>query len=253
MTNLSDNDRLTFVNGLELAELPSSLNVNLEKLLTLTASPRAGYIDLASPTSFVAGVSQQSQRDVLNSTLLAQLAANQKFNRETQTVEWYGFYRNVLENVGWVIESFAFSKYNASGSNFSMDKVVLDLIAAIATQDEVAVVQATIDALKALPQDDGRLVLFESSSHSASAGNFQICVVNESGGVVSMSIGASYFSTQQNVTNVLWFSFSSTSTNMYTGAQKISLNKQIYQNVRAAIVAKLGDKAKRFVHDLDIG
>jgi hypothetical protein len=157
-----------------------------------------------------------------------------------------------LENIGWVIQDFTFAKYNASGSSFTIDKVVLDLIAAIASQDEVAALQATLDAMRALSNSDGRIVLFESSSHSASAGNFQICTANEVGGILSMRIGASYFSTQQNVTNVLWFSFSSSSTSVYNGAQTVNLDKQIYVQVRQQIIAKLGANAQTFVQNLPI-
>lgn len=42
----------------------------------------------------------------MNSTLLAQLAANKKFDRETDTANWYSEYANVLETVGWVVTSF---------------------------------------------------------------------------------------------------------------------------------------------------
>jgi hypothetical protein len=243
-----------FVHSLELSEMKDPGALHLQFLLDRAEYPRAGYVDAGSIVSFVAGVSPQSQRDALNSTLLAQLAANQKYNRETDTVNWYSFYKTVLENVGWVVQDFNFTKLSSSGANFSMDKAVLDLIAAIASGgDDIAAMQATLDALRALPTSDGRLVLFDSSSHSASRGNFQIGVASEWGGVLAMRIGAFYFSTTQNVTNVLWFNFSSSSTDMYKGGQGMSLNKQIYMQVRAAIVQKLGDKAQRFVKNLDIG
>jgi hypothetical protein len=56
----------------------------------------SGYVDAGSLISFVAGVSAENRADILNSTLLAQLAANKQYNREQQTQEWYGMYREVL-------------------------------------------------------------------------------------------------------------------------------------------------------------
>jgi len=237
----------------ESLEIEDDKRDHIWEILQLAGTPRAAYVDDGSAISFVANVSPQSQRDTLNSALLAQLAANVQFDRESDTVNWYSFYRNVLENIGWVIQDFNFTKFHSDSASFTMDKVVLDVLAAIASQDEVAVVQATIDAMRALDKGDGRLTLFESESHSASAGNLQICVANEIGGILSMKIAAAYFSSQQNVTNVLWFSFSSGSSELYTGSQNISLNKQIYGQVRSAIVQKLGDKATRFVNNLNIG
>jgi hypothetical protein len=244
---------VAFVESLELAELDKPGSTYLSHLLALSSYPRAGYVVSGSLQSFVAGVSPQSQRDALNSTLLAQLAANNRFDRERDTESWYRFYREVLENVGWVLQGFQFHRISASGSSFSMDEVVLDLIAGLASGDEIAAAQATMDALRALRGNDGRLVLFESSSHSAQAGNFQIGVCTETGGILAMKMGAFYFSTSQSVTNVLWFRFSDTNTYAYKGGQAMSLNKQIYSQVRSAVVTKLGDKAQRFVQDLDIG
>jgi hypothetical protein len=42
----------------------------------------------------------------MNSTLLAQLAANQKANRLTNPAGWYEAYRTVLENLYWTITAF---------------------------------------------------------------------------------------------------------------------------------------------------
>ena len=51
--------------------------------------------------TFVDGLSGQQKEDVLNSTLLAQLTANRKHDRERDTGAWYDAYRGVLEQVGW--------------------------------------------------------------------------------------------------------------------------------------------------------
>src|ERR1043166_957342 len=59
-------------------------------------------VDAASLVTFTDGVSGQQKEDVLNSTLLAQLAANRKHDRERDTVGWYGLYRTVLEQGGWI-------------------------------------------------------------------------------------------------------------------------------------------------------
>lgn len=211
-----------------------------------------GYVVDGSMVSFVANLDPQFQSDVLNSTLLAQLAANKKYDRETNTVEWYKFYRNVLENVGWVVQSFDFLKYNASGDSFTVNSVVVDVLKAIATGNEIAIVAQSLDALKALSGDDGRLVLWDSSTHSASAGNFQLGVASMSGGNVIMKLGTFYFSTTESTTSFLWFSYSSTEMSLYKGGQSIVLNEEIYSKVRQTVIDKLGKAAQDFVGNLDI-
>ena len=46
------------------------------------------------------------QEDVLNSTLFAQLAANQSYDRQTRFMEWYEYYRDILWNIGWDVAEF---------------------------------------------------------------------------------------------------------------------------------------------------
>jgi len=219
---------------------------------TLKDDQKAGYVADGSLVSFVAGLAAAHKSDVLNSTLLAQLAANKKYDREKDTKEWYGFYRTVLENVGWVAQAFNFQKYHASGSTFTVDKVVVEILAAIATENEIAVVTETMNALKALSSGSGPLVLWDSSSHSASSGNFQIATCVESDSNVVMKNGSFYFSTSQSTSRFLWFSYSSSDMDLYKAGQSMTLNEDVYSQVRQQVIDKLGDRAQQFVADLDI-
>src|SRR5947199_6215051 len=97
-----------FISALELA-MPG---VSARRVRLDVAQPSAA-VDAGSLVSFVAGVSEQHRADVLNATLLAQLAANKKFDRELDTRNWYAFYRNVLERVGWVVPDFSFTRFEA--------------------------------------------------------------------------------------------------------------------------------------------
>lgn len=101
-------------------------------------------------------------------------------------------------------------------------------------------------------KNDSRIALFDSSSQSSTLGNFQVGLASEAGDVVSMRIGSLYFNKSKQVKNILFFTFSNSSSTIYKGSQVISLNKEVYGQVREQIVGKLGDKAKQFIADLDI-
>lgn len=251
MDMLKIDERLDFIDSLELDQSLKALSP-ANYMSEPSNNDPAAYVDAGSLTSFVAGVSAQHKSDALNSTLLAQLAANKKFNREVSPVDWYTFYKTVLENVGWVVQNWEFTKYNASGTSFTVDAVIAELLAAIATSDDKAIIDEAINAVKALDNGDGRLVLWEQNSSHLSKGNFQISACSESDGVLVMKIGAFYFSTDETVTNVLWFTFSSTQTELYKGGQTINLNEDVYSKVRQTVIDKLGVKAQDFVGDLDI-
>ena len=129
---------------------------------------------------------------------------------------------------------------------------MLDLLAAVATENGVAVAKSAIQALKALSSDDHRFTIFKHSSHSAQNGNFQVANCSSTGGVLKMSLGAFYFSSTQEDTQVLFFGWSSSNTNIYQSGQSIVLDRDVYAQVRQNVIAKLGEHAKTFVDDLDI-
>src|SRR3984957_624544 len=71
--------------------------------------PHSSFVAAASIVSFADGVSGQQKEDLLNSTLLAQLVANRRCDRERDTLNWYDAYRSVLRGVGWHSETASFA------------------------------------------------------------------------------------------------------------------------------------------------
>ena len=213
----------------------------------------SAYVNAGSVVSFVSGVSSRSQTDVLNTTLLAQLAANKKFDRETDTVNWYKFYRSVLENVGWVLQDFDFTEYSTSGNVFTMDQAVLSILAAVAAQNEFLVIKAAIDAAKGLAdKNDGRIALFDAASSRGTKGAFQLGVATETNCVVAMKLGVFYFTTGTAITKVLWFKFSSKQSSLYQSSQSVTLDSGVYANVRSDVEQKLGDRTRQFLASLEL-
>lgn len=242
-------DSLSFIDTLELTVpelryVPPGMALQEEESAAVVAG---------SVVAFTDGLNGQQKSDVLNSTLLAQLAANKKFDRDEDPINWYKFYRSVLEQVGWVVPSFSFARLSVAGSRFTVDRAVIALLQAIATPGEVGVARAAIEALRRLPERDRRVVLFESNGHSDTLGNFQIsaCGVSQ-GDTVVMKIGAFHFRTTERVTRVLFFSFPRSSTQMQQARQTLTLNEDVYGQVREAVIRKLGDAANRSIDELEI-
>ena len=132
------------------------------------------------------------------------------------------------------------------------EKAVIDILAAIATGGQMAVVNATLAAMKNMSDRDGRLVLFERESHNLHQGNFQISNAKEDNGVVSMATAGVEFKSSQNITRVLFFSWESTSSELYYGSQNMTLNTDVYGRIRQDIINKLGDKATQFIKEIEI-
>lgn len=210
------------------------------------------YVCEGSLVSFVANLKDQQKKDVLNSSLLAQLAANKKFDREKDTVNWYRFYTEVMENVGWVIQGFQFTNYQSSQASFSLSQVTLQILSGIIgpKKEIMNVVKATLDGL-AKSTDGARL--FDSKSASGNHGNFQIipCQTDDSGQVTMVLMGF-YFEADRQVKNFFFFEWNKQDMNLYSGTQHCTLNEEIYATVRDAVVKKLGKKANTEIKNLDV-
>ncbi|MDK8188800.1 hypothetical protein QP794_01720 [Paenibacillus sp. UMB7766-LJ446] len=248
-----------FINNLELAEVHPLLRnldfTNTEGTIFLeeeTAKPGASIVG-DTIIAFTANVSGQSRNDLKNAVCLAQAAAMKKYDRFTDTENFFRFYTDVLSKIGFVIQGFDFTKQEISGSSFTVDKVVIDILRAYATNDEIALVEATLKALENLSDDNDIFKLFSTHSHSATNSNFLLGVASQAdNGDVAFKIGAFMLNSEQNNKRFLWFSFSTSETNLFRSTQSVMLNEDIYSTVRSDIIGKLGDLAKSTVADLEI-
>jgi len=245
----------SYVDALVLPEPPTWMKTEKapQRLLKSKEGSPAGAIVDGGIVGCDATVSALHNQDVLNSMLLAQLAANKAFNRDSDCENWYKKYREVLEQIGWVIDEFQFTEFDSHGSSFEMSDAVIKILQSIAGgAGRAQVAQAAIDALKALPEGSFGRKLWDHSSSDTNKGAFQISGATEVNGNVQMSLGCFHFHAHQSSTSILWFSYSSSSTHLYTDGESVTLNEQIFEKVRQQIIDKLGDRVSQYIADLDI-
>ncbi|MEU5539827.1 hypothetical protein [Streptomyces sp. NPDC020362] len=215
-----------------------------------TTDPTAA-VDGNIVATFVDGIRGQNIFDVLDSCLLAQLVANGKSDRESRPIEWTRNYSKVLEQLAWVVPAFDFFGIRSQTGRFSMSAALLKVISGIMTARQVDLVSGAIELMQGLPADDRRLQIFRSNSVEANAGNFQVDSVGESqNGMVSLRLCAFNFRTSENVTDVLWWRFNSQTTLLQATRTTFVLNTHIYDQIRDAVGAKLGNRAQKFIAGL---
>lgn len=218
------------------------------------APGNAANVDVGSLLSFVDGVTGQDKNDVLYSVQLAQRAASGAFDRFTQTHFWYQKYVEVLQNLGWANEQFAFTQFEQSEGELRMDQAALKIITAIATQNQLAVLQEAIGALAKLAADDGPITLFDFHSSLQTSGNFQLGSVQRSdNGALSMALGAFYFHSDDERRRFLFFRWGARQVHFWTAAQRMTLNSDFYARRRDEVVARLDADASRYVAELRLG
>ena len=244
--------------------------------------PRSAYVAAASVVSFADGVAGQQKEDLLNSTLLAQLAANRRADREKDTLNWYEAYRTVLRGVGWRSEAAqagpagrpmvprpgavpdqpgmparlpgsAFTRVIAAQLRFTAADVVIAALSKADGERTASVTGSSLEMLRRLPDRDRRVVIFETSSHSAGRGNFQI--VSASCGtdqVLRMTIVAVFFANDETVPRVMSFAFGR-GVQMYQARDTMTLRPSDYDQVREQVIQQLGDQASAYIAELPGG
>lgn len=218
------------------------------------SSEGEAVINVGSLLSFVDGVTEQDKNDVLYSIQLAQRGASGAFDRFTETQSWYQKYGEILENLGWASEQFAFTRFRQSEGEFRMDRAALALIAAIATQNQLAILQEAIGALSKLAEGDGTIRLFDFHSATQGNGNFQLGAVQRSeNGAISLALGGFYFRSVDERRRFLFFKWGSQKVNFWTGAQRMTLNTEFYARRRADVLARLEADAPNFIANLKLG
>lgn len=252
-------------------------------LAEVQRQPRSANVVAASVVGFADGIFGQQKEDLLNSTLLAQLAANRRYDRERDTLNWYGSYRSVLEKLGWSIEKrrsggrlpdqaslqnrqtlpdrptfparppgFPFARVVTDRPRFTAHTTVLNLLHNSVKEDAFGATQAALEALMGLDDRDRRVVIFESSSHSSGRGSFQIVAVSAGPNeMLQMTVVAVFFVANERVSRVLSFNFAASSTQMFQARDTMTLNSAIYDVVRDQVIQQLGDQAAVYIDELN--
>jgi hypothetical protein len=232
---------LNFVQGLEIATLPT--------LSAASPQANAGYVDAGSLVFFTGNISDQHRSDILDSTLLAQLAADKKYDRFRDAGNWYQFFVTVLMNVGWVVEGFEFHKYSSPGQHVNISNVVVDTLKPSLSSSDLKVAQETI---RALESSENWWKVFDSKSYSSEHGNFQMALGTEDSGDVVMYIACFWFTAEPKEDHWFWYQFSTSKVSMMIGTQKSVLIESVYGPLRQTVINKLGGRIKTYIGKLNI-
>ena len=284
-TTQADEPALEFVRQLEIAVAGSGR-------LWRAASPaafkedcpqRAGaYVAGASVAAFTDGIYGQQREDLLNSTLLAQLAANQRHARERDTLNWYAWYRRVLLKLGWRLapkreptgipprvprlhlvgniagpaplgaaQFMPFKPVIVAQPRFSADGAALAVLRNKVDSAAMHATEAALEALRNLDQRDRRTQIFESSAHQGGSGSFQIISASAvSEERLEMTIAALFFATSEHVPRLLGFNFGRTTTAMHQACDTLTLDAADYAPLRAQVIEQLGDQAAACIDEI---
>lgn len=237
------------------AELPAAPEGGLEDVQALAfdqAKPQSLVVG-SDIISFVQGVTAEQRQDILNSSLLAQLVAKKKVPDSTDILAWYDAYFDVLSNIGWVIQDQAFSTFSEEAQNFQAHEAVIKVATALLgpAATSLALVTATLDALRSMSQDSPWITLFNRESQSAHTARFQVTLAERSPeGDFLVTLMAFGLEASTNLTQVLFFKFRKSEATLKHRSGKVTINALALASVRDAIAQKISVFTNDFVRAL---
>ncbi|KAI0688647.1 hypothetical protein C8T65DRAFT_740424 [Cerioporus squamosus] len=190
-------------------------------------------------------------RDVLESTLFGQLAADKQHTSDTaeNTQAWYKKYTDTLAAVGWVVEGAQFTEVKYDKTEGTIHETVLEQLANDPTVSKAlfASVSRALLAFSRTGSGSNAEQVFDSRSLASSSefASFQIAVasVDESGNVI-LTLLAWFYSSNQKIGNTLWFSWQNATLDIKTSTLTMTLNSGLYDQVRFSIHDKLNSADK---------
>ncbi|HEX2535056.1 MAG TPA: hypothetical protein VHK69_15030 [Chitinophagaceae bacterium] len=257
---LTPTDPARYVSGLEIAEPEALFPVVRTRGLTETTvdalvaeGTEQAFISDKSLVSFVAEVGGQNRKDVINSTLLAQLAANKKFSLENDMKGWYDAFIDVLSKLGWVMEEAEINTFNAREDLVEVESVIIDILTAAFGAKYIDIIKNTLNSLKKLSDsDDKRFKVFEKNTQTVTKGCFQIALAVEQDGVVSMQLGTFLLTSSTTMKKILFVRIHKATTRLDYSSRTGTFNTDIYATARQAVTEKLSKDIQSFVAELEI-
>ena len=208
---------------------------------------------------FVEGMSEQAKNDVLDSYSYATLAADRRYSSTRESGKWYQTFREVMTRVmHWTSQDAAYSSYSSRERLFTLDQVVLDVLAKSLAAAGVGAIGApqlldiAATAVGKLNQNPAPLQLFNyNSSRPVGGGRAMVGGCTESSdGVIVLAVGAVELKTDLTVANILFFNWNSVSVDLQRNSDVFVFNQSLYARQRREKVRDALDKSADAVMEL---
>jgi hypothetical protein len=220
--------------------------------LPMKEGKEQSFFSEKSVISFASGVSAASRQDILNTTLFAQMAANAIPQEGDQMLYWCSKFLDVLGQTGWIITGKDIQKYEAKGSLFEVENVIIDILTAAFGASYISIIKKTLEAIKGMSDSNKKLKVFEKNVNKVSKGCFQFALATEEGGVVSLQVSSFILDTTNTVQSILFFKAESNSTKLRYLSKNATFNAETYSSIRETIKKRLGEKLITNIAEIDL-
>ncbi len=244
-----------YVRGLELP-LPRRGLKALESVdYAFDAAKNQAMVVGSDIISFVQGVTPEQREDIVNSSLIAQLAAKKKVADPQRIYDWYNAYFEVLTQIGWVIQDQGFATYSESSEGFDAHEAILQVATALLGPGAtaLALVATTLNALKSMSADSPWITLFNRESQSANTARFQVTLAEQTkDNQFLVSLMAFGLEANKTLTQVLFFKITTSEASLKHYSGKVTIDTHVLSAIRQDIKDRISGYSRDYVKNLPL-
>jgi hypothetical protein len=256
VSQLDPEEAITVIGGLTLPRPRNGIGDGAEQPAGGGDIPRTVAIG-SQVAEFAPGVDRALRADIVNSFLVAQLAAN-SFLRAVGggSAAWYDRFFFVLANSGWNVERPAPVMVEISGGARDVYQQIVPIVTqTLGAQAESSTVVRVLSGLATRAPDRPWITLVERESQRASANQFQFAHIvpgGLQGGDPRVTFSAFELDARQSVTDVLFFRFTRETATLRHSAAVLTLNRPVFERVKPLVEERIRDQVAAFVEAVEL-
>lgn len=198
-------------------------------------------------------VPAETRQDIVNCTLFAQLAASGTVTDPSKVTEWYGEYFRALSTCGWAQSGNQFEEFKASGKHLEAHKSIIKVLTGMLgpTAAAVTLVTEMLNALQSMDENSPWITLFNRESTAIRTSRFQVATAQKNAsGLVEVALVAFDLRSKTNLTQVLFFRFSSNKVSLKFSQGKATIYEAALAQTRQLVKERLEAYRSEYIREV---
>ena len=203
--------------------------------------------------AFSKGVDAEVREAISASALLAQLVANKNASKAKDPLKWFEEYANVLQNVGWTLQSDEWTDYTAKGTAVEVNEKIIEIMTAVLAPHAgaLSIITSAVNALKAMNAGSSWITIFSRESQKAKIARFQVGLVEQDADKdVFVYLVACLIEAKSDITQVLVFKFKKNKATFKANSNKVSVDRESVRDLKATIRKKIKEHQAAFLSSI---
>lgn len=251
----------TFIKDMEIQEEPLA-KIDLEHIMAppIRMYPKSdvvSYVASGMLFAFPSNLPDEFRNDILNSMLLAQLAADRPFDRNSQLEDWMTFFSSTLGHLHWTFDNTDITEMNIQEREFTMADLALRTMRDSGTSMErhVSTFREAYGRINRHRPGAATEILYSCTYHILSKDTTMIfCSFDELLPPNGLSVNMMLFSLRgiQEPTSPPLFNVYHTRKLLPTKTMstRITFDCKSYGSIRKHVLGKLGRNIKVYIHEV---